>query len=108
LDNFINVYDSKVDYDFWDQIFLLNIFKIRGGGSSGCIIPLFPYDDFYPRRNHDIYPEIELKKYDGWFIYFFPYLAFDDTGYQRDENDYVFAKENKIFSRNYSGGHKID
>jgi hypothetical protein len=45
-----------------------------------ALVALFPYDDFYPRRNHDIYPEIELKKYDGWFIYFFPYLTFDDTG----------------------------
>ena len=26
LDNFINVYDNKVDYDFWDQI--LDIFKL--------------------------------------------------------------------------------
>jgi hypothetical protein len=45
--------------------------------------------------------EIELKKYDGWFIYLFPFFT-DGV------NSYVFAKENKILSRNYSGGYKID
>jgi hypothetical protein len=82
LDNFINVYDNKVDYDFWDQIFLLNISKMQTGYS-------------WNRR------EVELKKYDGWFIYMFPF--FTDGA-----NSYVFAKENNILSRNYSGGYKIE
>ena len=85
LDNFINVYDNKVDYDFWDQIFLLNISKMKEGYGW-----------------HDS-PAIELMKYDGWFIYFFPYLAFDATGYERDENYY--RKQNikqKLFRRLYN------
>ena len=80
----------KLTTDFWDQIFLLNISKMKAG---------------YGWRDS---PEIKLKNYDGWFIYFFPYLAFDATGYERNENYYVFAKENKILSRNYSEGYTID
>ena len=75
LQNFINVYDNNVDYEFWDQIFLLNISKMPVGGYNLALI--------------------EKKRYNGWFLYFFPYFE------RGIKNYFVFDKENQILNRNF-------